>query len=88
MSQHFLNHGVLVSTWDVLDYISNAGRLGAIHVLDELRHLDEGLAAGVFDPLVPARILIRLTGRTGDNEVYPIGEGVQGDRVDAVGIEG
>ncbi len=79
---------MFVSAWNVLDFISDAGRLGTIQVLDESRHLDEGLAAEVFDPLVPSCIRVRPTGRASDNEVYPVGEGVQGGRVDAVSIEG
>ena len=88
MSKHLLNHGVFVYAWDVLEYIPDSVGLSSIQVLDESRNLDECLAAGVFDPLVPARIRIRLTWRTGDNEIYPIGEGVQGGRVDAVSIKG
>ncbi len=80
---------MFVSDRDVLDYISNnAGGLGAIQVLDESRHLDEGLAAGIFGAPVPARIRVWLAGWAGDDEVYSFWEGVQGGWVDAVGIEG
>jgi hypothetical protein len=79
---------MFVSARDVLDYISDAGGLGAVQVLDESRYLHEGLAAGVVGAPMSARIRVRLAGWANNDEIYSIWEGVQGDGVDAVGIEG
>ncbi len=79
---------MFVSARDVLDYISDAGGLGAVQVLDESRYLHEGLDAGVVGTPMSIRIRVRLAGWANNDEVYSILEGVQGDGVDAVGIEG
>ncbi len=83
-----MDHGVFVCARDVLDNISDTVGLGSIQVLDESSNLDEGFAAGVFGPLVIARVRVRLTRRSGDNDIYPVGEGVQRGWVDAVSIKG
>ena len=74
LSQHCFDRGVFVSARDVLNYMSDAGRLCGVHVLDESHHLNEGLAAGVFDALVHARIRVWLVGWAGDDEVYAFWE--------------
>ncbi len=51
---------MFVSARDVLDYISDAGGLGAVQVLDESRYLHEGLDAGVVGAPMSIRIRVNL----------------------------
>ena len=56
-------------------------------MLDESSDLDEGFSAGVFGPLVFTRIRVRLARGAGYDDIYALGEGLQGGWADAVSVE-
>ncbi len=57
-------------------------------MLDESDDLDEGPAAGVLGPFVFARIRVRMSRGSSYDDVYAVGEGLEGGWANAVGVEG